>query len=34
VNVEFFQNIGLPVALQGGQDPYDHPITASYPPMQ
>jgi len=35
VNVEFFQNLGSPGgASKVGKIPYDHPITASYPPMQ
>ena len=35
VNVEFFQNLGSPGgASKVGKIPYDHPITASYPPQQ
>ena len=35
VNVEFFSNIGSPGgASKVGKIPFDHPITASYPPQQ
>ena len=35
VNVEFFSSLGSPGgASRVGKIPYDHPITASYPPQQ